>query len=194
MQTVVQNFRVFAHEHDDVPAFHAAFLVGTFLAAAVFNVGFGFLLVTIHMMLDYVKYRDFHMYSFADSLCASVLESLADIAILLVALTASVFLHHTFAVVFVSGVLRSGLTLAEAAVTIIPKMEVVERFLAMMLHFGAYMHASDIDLKKPLMKTHGFSLLTIATCFIFLLIAIPLYSGHEHELVNVLSRELFLKL
>ena len=62
MSTAIRHLRIFAHEHDDIPAFHAAYLVGTFLAAAIFNLGFFLLLIIGHMCLDVVKYRDFHGY------------------------------------------------------------------------------------------------------------------------------------
>ena len=60
MQRVATRLRTFAWVHDELPAFHAAYLVLTFLTAALFNFGVFALLIAAHMMLDFVKYREVH--------------------------------------------------------------------------------------------------------------------------------------
>lgn len=51
-------FRTFLQRCDDMPAFHAAMLVSTLLAAALLNIGFFLLLVAFRMLLDVLRLLD----------------------------------------------------------------------------------------------------------------------------------------
>ena len=194
MQTIIHRFRLFAHEHDDIPAFHAAYLVGTFLAAAIFNLGFFLVLIIAHMCLDIVKYHDFHRYGWMMTWRAVLFESIVDIALFLLALTFAVYLNHTFALAALSGVLRSELTIARAIGTIVPKIEILERTFHLYSNFRMYLYTPHPDLKKPLLRIHRWSLITVWVCLFLLGLAAVLYYKHEVDLLRVLQQELVLRL
>ena len=182
------------HQHDDLPAFHAAYLVAAILSAAIFNVGFFLLLIAVHAALDYIKYRDLMRMKVMKSIRAVAMENMVDIALLLLALTCSVYLHHTFALAFVSGALRSTLTIARAAATIIPKFEVLEHGTGIIAHVHEYLHTPNPSLGESVLRVHHWSALTIAACVTLLLVAIPLYGNQQADLVGVLQHELLLHL
>lgn len=190
MSIALYHIRVFAHEHDDIPAFHAAYLVGTFLAAALFNLGFFVILIALHMCLDTVKYRDLHGHTWGETIHAVLLESIMDIALVAVSLTSAVYIHHTFALEVVSGVMRSEATLLRLLAVVVPKIEILEHIGNISLHIKAYLHTPHPDLSVPLLRAHRWSILTIAVCVALLALSLVLYRGHESSLVQLLQSEL----
>ena len=55
MPHTLASARLFAHRHDELPAFHAAYLVITVLCAALLSLGAFAALIVAHIALDYVK-------------------------------------------------------------------------------------------------------------------------------------------
>lgn len=137
-KSVIESLRTFAHHHDDLPAFHAGYLVLTLLAAAMLNLGVFAVLILIHMSLDVVKYREYHQYSWRMTYRGMMKENLVDIALLSVGLVFSVYLHHSVGVASLSGLMRAEATLVRAAATIIPKMKILQNFLKVMSHLRHY--------------------------------------------------------
>ena len=88
MRTILHAFGTFARGHDDIPAFHAGYLLLTFLAAALFNLGICAIFVCGHMSLDLYKYRDVHHYTWMQTVRATMLESLVDLMLLALLFTA----------------------------------------------------------------------------------------------------------
>lgn len=189
MTSVTSSFRQFAYEHDDIPAFHAANLVATFLVAALLNLGYFAVVIGLHMMLDYFKYRDVHGYSIPVTLKAILLESITDIAFFLVALTSVVYLSHTYLLEAVSGLFRSELTLLRAAGTILPKVRIVEDTMLIIFNFHHYLHTPHPDLNRPITRVQHWSFLTVFTCVLLLLCSLVLYHGHMDTLEIILKRE-----
>ena len=97
MSKPLSSVRHFAHVHDDLPAFHAGYLVLTILVASLLNLGVFGLLIIAHMALDYVKYREHHGFSWRRTMEGMVRESLVDIALLGVGVVFAVYFHHTVA-------------------------------------------------------------------------------------------------
>ncbi len=190
MTAIVHSIRGFAYEHDEVPAFHAAFLVATILSAAVFNLGFFAFLIIGHMTLDFVKYRDLHRMSVGMTLKAIALESIADIALFLLALTFAVYINHTYMLSAVSGMMRSQLTVLRALGTLIPKVRIMENMLSIVLNMHTYMHVTHAGLGRRLNRIEKWSLRTIAVCAGLLILAALIYHNHEWDLVQVLRKEL----
>ena len=111
MNTATVHLRHFAHEHDDLPAFHAVYLLLAILSAGFFNLGAFGLLIVAHMVLDVVKYRDRHGYSWHQTYDGVVRESLVDITLLLVGTVFAVYLHHSVGVASLSGLMRAELSI-----------------------------------------------------------------------------------
>ncbi len=194
MHTLTHRLRLFAHQHDDIPAFHAAYLVTTFLVAAVFSLGYFAILIVLHMMLDYVKYRDYFRFPLRLTLKAMMLESIVDIALLCLSLTLSVYLSTGLALSLVSGVFRSSLTLIAALGTIIPKIHILEHLLAVFLDVHSYMYTPHADIRRPLSKINKIALGTIIVTVLLLLLSIALFHGREAELLDLILSRLSLKL
>ncbi len=194
MTTLTRRFHLFAVSHDDIPAFHAVYIVGTFLAAAVLHTGFFAILIALHMCLDYVKYRDIHGFSHRMTFHAIAFESLADIALLLLSLTFGVYLSPTYALAAVSGLLRSELTILRAIGTVLPRVRIVEHMLTVFLGFHSYMHTVQPGIDQPLTRVKRASLWCIGICAFLLILAPIVYGGDMKALLFALARELQISL
>lgn len=168
-----QRFRAFLHNHDELPAFQAGFIVFTFLAAAFFNLGFFFLLILVHMALDYLKYRSKHGYSVEQSLRSSVIESSVDIALFFVGLVLAAFFRHSSAVIGVSGVLRSQLTVGYALAVLVPKYRIFSDTEQLIVHLHSHLHPSDVYPHAPLTTAQRIAFILIVLCIFSLIAAAP---------------------
>lgn len=189
MTSATYKLRRFVHTHDDIPAFHATFLVSTFLAAALFHAGFFALLIVLHMCLDYVKYRDYHGFTLGVTFKAIILESIHDIGLLLLSLTFAVYLHHTFFLVAVSGLLRSEMTVIRALGIVLPRIRIVEHMLAILLDLNSYFIAPCPGLERSLTRMEKYSLYTTVICGSLLAFSFLLYQGHPHDLLAIYATE-----
>ncbi len=190
MSTTLLSIRSFAHQHDDIPAFHAAFLVSTFLAAALFHAGLFGLLIVLHMLLDIVKYRDYHGFSVRKTCKAVFLESINDIALLLLSITFAVYLHHTFFLEAVSGLLRSELSIIRAIGIILPRVRIMENFLAIAFGFHSYLLDPVAGLNGPYTRMQKFSFATIVITIVLLALSFVLYRHDPEMLLGIYAREL----
>lgn len=190
MTTIVSTIRGFAHEHDEIPAFHAAFLVGTILCAALFNLGFYLLLILAHITLDIVKYREVHGMSVKMTLKAAALESIGDIALFLLALTFAVYLNHTYMLSAMSGMMRSELTVLKTFGTILPKVRILENMCAIALNFHGYLHTPHPALKRTFTHLERWSVRTIIVCTALLIAAVFLFQANHWDLLSILAHEL----
>ncbi len=188
-QKIVQ-LRTFAHAHDDLPAFHAAYLIFTFLAAALLNLGFFGLLIIGHMSLDVVKYRDFHGYSWKTTIEGVVRESLVDITLLLVGVVFVVYLHHSAGIASLSGLMRAEITVLSGLGIMVPKLKILHHVLKIMSHLYHYLETVHPKIH------HGWSSLDLL-CFHFIVVAIllilmaaPLMDVPFTEVQAILSHEL----
>lgn len=139
MQTAVATIRRFAHEHDDIPAFHAVYVVLAFLCAALFNLGVFALIVIAHMALDTVKYRERHAFTWKETVEGVVRESLIDITLLMVGLVFAVYLHHSVGVASISGLMRAEISLIRTVALFVPKIKILHHFLKIIAHLHHYL-------------------------------------------------------
>jgi hypothetical protein len=190
IHTTFNGVRAFAHEHDDIPAFHAAYLVATFLAAAILNLGFFLGLILLHMALDFIKYRDIHKESYRLTFRAMILESISDIAFFLLALTFAVYFSHTFLLAAASGLVRSELTVLRALGTLIPKVAIFEHMVTVMVSMHSYLHTEVEGIHGPMTRVQVWSLRVSTACTGLLLLSVFLYWQGGADLVPVLLREL----
>ncbi len=190
MTAITNSLRGFAHEHDEIPAFHAAFLVGTILCAAVFNLGFYALLIVAHVLLDIVKYRDVHGMSIRKTIYAATLESIGDIALFLLSLTFAIYLNHTYMLSALGGMMRSELTILRALGTMLPKIKILENMCAIALNFHGYLHTPHPALNRPFTRLERCSVWTIVVCLTLLFVAIVFFQTNQWDLGAVLRHEL----
>lgn len=136
----IRYLRTFADQHDDLPAFHAAYLVLTLLAAALFNLGFFAALIALHMALDLFKYRDVHHYSWKKTIEGMVRESIIDVSLLSMGLAVSVYLHPSLPLFAgVKGLMLAEITLLRAVGVITPKLKILYDFLKIVAHVDLYL-------------------------------------------------------
>lgn len=162
------SLRHFAHEHDDLPAFHAGYLVLTVIVAAMLHLGVFALLIAAHITLDLVKYREIHRLRWRHAIEGTLRECLFDVFLLMVALTSSVYLHHSIGIVAVSGVVRADLSLARLAGVFLPKFEILHRFLAVLLHVGEHMRTLHARVGRALTAGERLLLFLLVACLILL--------------------------
>jgi len=180
----------FAHKHDDLPAFHAGYLVLTLLAAAMFNLGvFGFLILG-HMALDYVKYREYHGYGWKLTFEGMIRESVMDIALLSIGLVFSVYLHHSIAFPGISGVMRAELTIVRLFGTIIPKIKILHNFLKVVAHIRHYLDHAHPHLRQHWSTLDRVCFWTIGFCVLLLAIAAPILHVEYITIGEIMREEL----
>lgn len=188
MHALQLTIRRFAIAHDETPVFHAVYLVLTFLAAALLNVGTFGLLVLAHMVLDLVKYREFHAMPWGRTLGATFRESLIDLFLLALALCLAVYLHHGQSIVALSGFLRMEVTIVSAFAVLLPRLEVTWHLLGV---FG--------NIRKHLQHMHGvtgalrmYERLMLAGFFLSVLLVViaPVVLGDSASVSHVLADEL----
>lgn len=190
MTHTLSAVRRFAHEHDDLPAFHAGYLVLTLLVAAILNLGAFALLILLHMALDFVKYREHHGFTLARTLEGMIRESLVDIALFSVGLLFAVYFHHTVGLPGVSGLLRAEVTLVGAVAVILPKFKILHNVLKVVSHLRHYIDQVHPALYRGWSNLDHFCFFTVEVSLI-LIAAAPLLVGMDSDvLLFVLGREL----
>ena len=188
--TATFSIRHFAHRHDDIPAFHAGYLVLTLLSAALFNLGTFAVLILIHMGLDLFKYREHLGYGWKLTFEGMVRESLLDITLLTIGLVFSVYLHHTVAFVGISGLMRTELTVLRLFGTLIPKVKILHNFLKVMAHLRHYLDHTHAHLRQHWSGIDRVCLFSIGLCSFLLFFAAPLLHTNFGHIGMILSEEL----
>jgi len=190
MQIFTVHGRAFAHHHDEIPAFHAAYLVLAVLAAAMFNMGAFAMLIIAHMALDVVKYREHHGFSWSMTIEGTIRESLVDIALLFVGLVFAVYLHHSVGIASLSGILRAEVTVIRALGTVLPKLKILHHFLKIMSHLHHYMETVHPHIHRGFSSLDRYCFAFIGISIVLLAVAAPLM-GVDYALIqDILAEEL----
>lgn len=187
----LRSIRSFAHQHDDLPAFHAAYLVLTLLAAALFNLGFFALLIVMHMMLDVFKYRDVHGYSWSKTIEGVIRESIIDVSLLLMGLTIAVYLHPSLALFTgLKGILLAEITILRAIGVISPKLKILYDFLKIFAHVDLYIRRVHPRLGKEAVFIEYVAMLSLLVSIGLLFIAPIVLLLDPAEYLTILLGEL----
>lgn len=190
MQSPITTLRSFAHAHDDLPAFHAAFLVLAFLTAGLFNLGAFGLLVLAHMSLDIVKYRERHEYSWKETAEGVVRESLVDVTLLSVGLVFSVYLHHGVGVASVAGLMRAELSVLRMLAMLVPKLKVLHHFLKIVAHLHHYLEQVHPRHRTEWSGLDFLCFYFLGLCAFLILFAAPLMHVEWSLIGEILADEL----
>lgn len=182
--------RRFAYVHDELPAFHAGYLVLTLLVAALLNLGAFAVLIAAHMALDLVKYREHHHCSWRRTAEGIVRENLCDFALLAVALVFAVYLHSTVGLAGVSGLLRAKLTIVRAAATLAPKLKILQRFFAILAHLHLHIDTTHPRLRAEWSSGERAAFACIAASVALIAAAPVLMDISNAALLFVLAEEL----
>lgn len=191
MTYILTGFRMFAHRHDELPAFHAAYLVLTLLVAALFNLGTFGLLIIAHMVLDTVKYREVHRMCWADTLRATIRENLFDHTLFILGFLIAVYLHHSLpGIAGVSGLLRSEITVARGMGTLLPKAEILQRFLHVIFHLRHHLLHIETPVGERLTPVERFSILLVGCSAMLLFLAPLILHVDGTQLLRIVQEEL----
>ena len=190
MSHALASARIFAHRHDELPAFHAAYLVITVLCAALFSLGVFAALILAHMALDYVKYSDMHHFTMRKTIEGMIRESLFDVALLSIGLTFTVYFHSTMAIAMVSGFVRSEMTLARALGTVLPKFMILNNSLSIWLNVRNYLEHPHPRIGKAWTATERLAILTLITGMAAIVLAAPLLGTETSHIFSILGQEM----
>ena len=172
MTHILIGVRAFAQRHDELPAFHAAYLVLTILVAALLNLGAFGLLIIAHMVLDTVKYREVHRMSWPETIRATLRENLFDHTLFVLGFLIAVYLHHSLpGIAGISGLLRSEITIARGLGTLLPKTEILQRFLHVIFHLRHHLTHIETPIGERFTPTERFSIVLIGCSLLLLLLA-----------------------
>ena len=187
MHSLALTLRRFAHQHDEMPAFHAGYLVITFLVAALFNVGAFALLIGAHMSLDYVKYSEVHGFGMKKTVQGMFFESLVDIMLFAVGLLFTVYFHHATGIIAVSGLLRASESIVAAVGTLIPKLEILHHVYVDFFHVKRHMARIPEELSSGLTVADMICLLLTIVAGILIVIAPSILTLDGSTFLNILS-------
>lgn len=187
----IRQLRSFAHQHDDLPAFHAAYLVLTILAAAIFNLGFFAALIVMHMILDVFKYRDVHHYSWKKTMEGIVRESIVDVSLLSMGLAVAVYLHPSLPLFMgIQGLMLTELTLLRAVGVITPKLKILYDFLKIVVHIDLYLKHAHPRMGKSASLIEWVSFISLLVSVSLLVIAPMMLAVDVNQYLTILVGEL----
>ena len=190
MTTLLASTRAFAHRHDELPAFHAAYLVVAVLSAALFSLGLFAALIAMHMALDFVKYREVHHCSLSRTLQGMTRESMRDVMLLTVGLVCTVYLHHTMGMAALSGLVRSEAVILQAIGTVLPRYFILNESLLVMLHIRDYIAHQHPRMGKEWNAMEITQMLIIAASILLLAISAPLMHVTQSHVGGIILHEL----
>lgn len=187
----MHHFRLFAARHDQLPAFHATYLVLAILIGAMLPLGAFGLLIVAHMTLDFVKYREVHAFSWNKTIIAMVRESLIDITLLLSGLTFAVYLHHSLpAIAGLSGLYRSELTILRGLATFMPKLRILHETISILNHLRQYLTTVPPHLKRKLQPIEHLCFLALGVVVVLLALAPGVLGLDSAHYMMILKSEL----
>lgn len=161
-----------ARDHDDLPAFNAAYWVLTFLAAMLFNAGAFLILIVGRMALDVYKYRAVHGKKWKKVAEGVARGNMLDVSLLALAVAVGVYCHSALPLIAgLRGLVRTELAVLNAVVQIAVKMHVLRGFMAAIARGRDYLGQSHSRMGKKLSTLEIASLVGLAASFAFLAIA-----------------------
>lgn len=178
--------RRFAHQHDEILAFHVAFAVLTFISAAMLSLGWFAIFIVGHMVLDVIKYKEVHEYSWRNTINAVLHESLLELMLFSIALLVSVYFHSSIYAINISGFMRAEMTLVRLVGVIIPKFIIIEEILKIFIHFQHYleaMHPNAKNIHLTLPEKIYAGVIVIST---ILLLAAPYITNTAPHIINTI--------
>lgn len=168
MHTILHHVKLFAKAHDDMPAFHAGFLVLSVLVSLFFSMGVFAMLILFHAALDVAKYRMVHNLSARGTLKGVIRENLLDVTLVTIGLTAAVCFHHHIFFGSVSSLVRADIFLLRMIGTTLPKMQIFHSFMCVAASMRSYIHTKHEQLEMPWSAFDK-------ACFIIMLLGIALF-------------------
>lgn len=189
MTYTFQRIKFFVHEHDELPAFHAAYLLLTFLVAVLLNLGVFAVLVAAHMALDLVKYREVHGYGWMQTVRATFIESVADLMLLSLGTFFAVYLDHGAGVVALAGFLEFEGALARAIALFIPRIEILSHFLHVVSDVRHHLREATVKKRQVLSLGQKLCVITLTACVALTALSPVLLRVESSLVLEILAAE-----
>lgn len=180
MQLTKTSFVRFLTQHDELPAFQAAYLAITVLIAGLLNLGAFALLIAAHMTIDVFKYRERHLQTWPRTIKGVLRENLTDIMLLLFGMVVSIYLNHASGIAAASGLLHAQETILRGLLLLGVKSQILFHTLTVFFNVPAYLDRIRVHPKKPWTSAEGYKIVMIAGCVTLLIIApfiLPMTAG-----------------
>ena len=187
---ILTGFRSFAFRHDDLPAFHAGYLILVLIAASMFSLGAFAMLILAHMTLDYIKYREHLGYNLRLTAEGMIRESLMDITLLMIGLVFSVYLNHSIAITEISGVMKAEMTIIRMFGTLIPKIKIMHNFLKVISHIRHYRNHAHPHLRNHWSPVDRVCFWSIGMCAVLLIFSAKILNVEYTRVWEILREEI----
>lgn len=189
MVTAIHTVRGFAHTHDEIPAFHASYLVLTFILSMMFNLGAFAVLIVLHMALDVWKYREYQKLSWWQTIEGTIRESLIDVTLLALGFLFSVYLHKHIGLGSVSTLLRTEFALVRTVALLVPKIKILHTFLKIISHIHHYLEQTHPHLHKGWSNLDKFCFFVIGVSCLLLSLAAEIMHVPQSMVNDILLQE-----
>jgi hypothetical protein len=148
---VTRSLRAVVHDHEDLPAIHAGFLVLSFLLAAMFRLGFFALLIAVRILLDLLKEREVFRRRWLAAFEGAIRASWTDLSLLALGLTLAMVFHPAFmSTAAVGGLPAAIFTLSRGLGMTLPKFKILLNELHVFFHLESYLHAKNVRIGTSL--------------------------------------------
>jgi hypothetical protein len=152
-----------ARNHDDLPAFNAAYWVLTFLGAILFNAGAFVALIAGRIAFDVYRYREAQGKRWKKVAEGVARENVLDVSLLALAITFSVYFHSALPLIAgLQGLLRTLLALFNGVVQIVVKMHVLRGVVTAVAGGRNHLFQSHPRMGKKLSSLEAASIATLA--------------------------------
>lgn len=158
-----------ARNHDDLPAFNAAYWVLTFLAAILFNTGAFLVLIAGRIAFDIYRYREAQGKRWTKVVEGVIRENALDVSLLALAMTFAVYFHSALPIIAgLQGLARTLLALFNAVVQIVVKMHVVRGVVTAVTSGRDHLAQSHPRMGKKFSTLDVASFVTLAASLVLL--------------------------
>ena len=178
-----------AHRHDDWPMFRLWFAVTTVTASIVFNLGIFTLLVSLHFVLDIIKYRSKHTLNWFWVIIESIRESIVDVFFIVLGLLLGIAFHYSVAIGGLGKLARLEILMLNLVLRVGPRLKIAEHLLEIVLYWKHHFEKPFVPHEQLSRSERSLLFATfIMGCTIFL---VPFFTSMQwSEVSGTIQKEL----
>jgi len=180
--------RFLAYYREELPAFHAGFVVTLLVLSSLLNLGAFVLLLAARTTLDIVKCRERERMGWRETLGAVVQAGLLEYVLFTFLLLATIFLQES-GVLFGGGV-RAAAELLRGGVFFALKGVLLFRLLPVLLHPRSYIEECGVDMRRPFSSVEQSFLLALVTGLLLLGLSPAIVNGGWQKILQILRKQI----
>jgi hypothetical protein len=185
------SLRRFPLAYEDLPAFHAAYIMLVLVFAGLANLGFFAVLIVLHVLLDFIKYRFVLVFKFLRAYFGMLRESLMDITLFFLALSTYVYLNPALPTIqILSDVTQWHVTVMRGLALLLPKLTILHHLLRVVFNLPTYMRSPHPRLREPFTLLDFICIFTFLIALVLLVLAPHLLSLDAEQFRSMLADEL----